>query len=89
MELLLGFLPILLSGAVMGAIISYLGPVIIKSLKEKFQHNKLKGLHEKYKGDPEHFAEKEPELKKFFDDKGYQSCDCPNCLWLSRKLKNK
>lgn len=86
-EILKGFGPILFSGAVAGAIVSYLGPAIIKGMKSGFTHKKIIDLYYKYEKDPEYFAKKQPALKKFFDGEGWVDCPCANCRWFTSKLE--
>lgn len=86
MEIILGYGPILFSGAVVGAIASYLAPEIIKRLKANYDHKRIMEMHDRYEQNPKKFASTRPELASFFRKKEWTQCDCPNCVWMSKKM---
>lgn len=86
MEVILGYGPILFSGAVVGAIASYFAPEIIKKMKANFDHKRIMDLHDRYQKNPQQFAQKRPELAEFFKKKDWVNCECPNCLWMCKQM---
>jgi hypothetical protein len=87
LDILMGYGPILFSGAVIGAIFSNLAPSIIKKMKDNFIHQRVLDLHTKYKRNPDLMKKTQPELAKFLENREWTSCTCQNCLWLNRKIK--
>ena len=64
--ILMGYGPILFSGAVVGAIVSYFGPEIIKALRTNFVHKRVLDLYEGFEKNPTPVEKNQPELAKFF-----------------------
>lgn len=87
LEILMGYGPILFSGAVIGAIASNMAPTVIKMMKDNFIHQRVSDLHHKYKQNPELVKKSNPELAAFLENKEWTKCTCPNCLWLTKKIK--
>lgn len=81
-EVILGFGPILFSGAIAGSLASYFAPTIIKKLKANFHHKRIDELYETYQHHPEQLAKKSPEVLKFFKDEKWKQCECSCCKWL-------
>lgn len=84
-ELFSGLFPLLFSGAVAGAILSYMTPFLIKKLRDNLRHSKILQYYNIYQKNPKRFAQVQPELYDFFETKAWQSCPCPNCKWLRKK----
>ena len=86
-ELIIGLFPLLLSGAVVGAMLSYLTPMLVKKLKTNLTHNKILQMYDRYKRNPEGFGRVKPELFAFFESNGWHTCECDNCVWFRKKFK--
>lgn len=87
LDILMGYGPILFSGAVIGSIVSYFGPEIIKAMRTNFVHRRVMDLYDGFKKNPAQVEQNQPELANFFKQKAWEKCDCPNCEWLSKKVK--
>lgn len=87
-EILMGFGPILFSGAVFGAVLSYFGPEIIKRMKKNFAEKRVLDLYDRYKRNPRQFAVSQPKLSEFFEKEGWMDCDCPNCMTMRKNIKS-
>lgn len=86
LDILYGYVPILFSGAIVGAIVSFLGPTIIKKLRDNFIHQKIYNSYNKYQKNPQVIEKSKPELAAFFKDESWLKCPCPNCKWLAKKV---
>lgn len=89
MNIILGFGPILFSGAIAGALASYFAPAIIKALKANFHHKRIDDLYDTYQHHPEKIAKRNPKLYEFFKDAQWQKCDCSCCEWMRKKYGKK
>lgn len=85
MEIILGFGPILFSGAVAGALASYFAPTVIRQLQANFHHKKIDELYATYQNEPDKLEKNSPEVLKFFKDEKWRECECSCCGWLRRQ----
>lgn len=85
-DILMGYGPILFSGAVLGAVVTFIGPFIINKLKVNFNHQRVLDLYNEYRKNEVIFTKKHPALAQYFAEHGYNSCDCANCQWLQTKV---
>lgn len=86
LNILMGYGPILFSGAVIGGLISFAGPELINKLKANFNHQRVLDLYRDYEKNSTGFSEKHPALGSYFGKESWKTCECPNCRWLTKKV---
>jgi len=85
-ELFSGLFPLLFSGAVVGALLSYLTPALIKILRDNFRRTRIMQLYNIFQNNPQRLAKSNEPLYKFFDERGWHTCACDNCKWFRKKM---